>query len=407
MAIKMNRIESLLILACFLLSPVILNWPSTFAEETVPFPLWAPETPVPETAETPLLEEVRFSVIKKREPEVDGYNWLHGVALVWHQNVLFSFWGHNKSDENTPSEIAQGRHSMDGGITWSPVWTLASGTGDEGRSHGVFLTHNGGLWAFLARFGTGYAHLKTEAFLLARMPLSRDDASVAWEYRGIVAEDFWPCDRPVPLKNGNWIMAGARIPNGPGQAFPAVAVSREMDWLHWDVIALPVPENLGTIWGETTIIVDDKEVTAIIRAGGEHGYALTASSRDYGKTWTHLRLSNLPMPGTKAYAGTLSTGQRYAVGTFTRDHNGARYPLTLAVSMPGERFFSRLFRIRDALFPRGPGESIGNASLSYPYAVEHGGHLYVAYSNDGGRGRNLNSAEMAVIPLSALDARSH
>ncbi len=46
------------------------------------------------------------------------------------------------------------------------------------------------------------------------------------------------------------------------------------------------------------------------------------------------------------------------------------------------------------------------------YAIEHEGHLYVAYSNGGGgvgrpskKGReswNNNSAELAVIPLRAL-----
>ena len=51
------------------------------------------------------------------------------------------------------------------------------------------------------------------------------------------------------------------------------------------------------------------------------------------------------------------------------------------------------------------------ASLAYPYAIEHAGHLYVGYSNSGGgvgrvgTGRELwnnNSAELAVIPIAAL-----
>jgi hypothetical protein len=63
------------------------------------------------------------------------------------------------------------------------------------------------------------------------------------------------------------------------------------------------------------------------------------------------------------------------------------------------------------MFPDGPGESHERASLSYPYAIEHEGHLYVGYSNNGGNvgrvgeGRELwnnNSAELAVIPVEAL-----
>ena len=54
------------------------------------------------------------------------------------------------------------------------------------------------------------------------------------------------------------------------------------------------------------------------------------------------------------------------------------------------------------MFPEGPGESHPKASLAYPYAVEHDGKLYVAYSNGGGRGGNRNSAELAVIPVASL-----
>ncbi len=53
------------------------------------------------------------------------------------------------------------------------------------------------------------------------------------------------------------------------------------------------------------------------------------------------------------------------------------------------------------------------AQLSYPYAIEHDGQLYVGYSNSGGGvGRvgekrqlwNNNSGELAVIPVAALRA---
>ncbi len=389
----------LLIAGCFISSGLLAE---VTAEETAAFPLWEPATLVPAASETPLLQGVRFSVIKKREPEVDGYNWLHGLALAWHNDMLFSFWGHNKSDENTPTEVAQGRHSLDGGVTWSPVWMLAPNVGSEARSHGVFLSHKGILWAFLARFGAAYADLKTEAFRLIKAPLSQEDSDITWESTGVVADGFWPCDRPVPMENGNWIMAGARIPDGPGHAYPVVAISRGNDFTRWDTVAIPVPDDHLDIWGETTLITAPEELTAIVRAGGTLDHALVSTSLDFGCTWYPLQRSNLPMPGTKAYAGQLSTGQRYVVGTLVRDHGRVRHPLTLAVSRPGENYLSRLFCIRDAVAHGIPGESVIGAALSYPYAVEHKGFLYVAYSNDGGRGKNLNSAEMAVIPLASL-----
>ena len=117
------------------------------------------------------------------------------------------------------------------------------------------------------------------------------------------------------------------------------------------------------------------------------------------------------MATSKPIAGTLSTGQRYLVCTTTADSGKRRSPLTIAVSRPGETLFSKVFVIRHAEFPGGPGESHKGAALSYPYAVEHDGKLYVGYSNSGdkstrvGTGRELwnnNSAELAVIPVASL-----
>jgi len=134
---------------------------------------------------------------------------------------------------------------------------------------------------------------------------------------------------------------------------------------------------------------------------------------DYGRTWTPMTTSNLPMVTSKPCAGTLSTGQRYLIATTTADTGKRRAPLTIAVSKPGENKFSKVFVIRHAEFPDGPGESHPNASLAYPYAIEHDGKLYVSYSNNGGnvgrtgKGRELannNSAELAVIPIASLTA---
>ena len=47
---------------------------------------------------------------------------------------------------------------------------------------------------------------------------------------------------------------------------------------------------------------------------------------------------------------------------------------------------------------------IKNARLSYPYAAEYNGKLYVIYSNDGGRGGNRNSCELAIVPVDKLKA---
>lgn len=117
-----------------------------------------------------------------------------------------------------------------------------------------------------------------------------------------------------------------------------------------------------------------------------------------------MRESNLPMVSSQPSVGTLSNGQRFLVCSTTADSGNRRYPLTIAVSDPGEQSFCRIYRIRDAIHD-GPGESVHNAALAYPYAVEHDGKLYVGYSNSGGRGANRNRAELAIIPIESLRAK--
>jgi len=385
------------------------------------FVLWDPDKPVPASAEASLLEGVEFVVVKRREPEVDGYNWLHGAAIVRHKGALYVSFGHNRGSENTASEVVNGCGSIDGGKTWREVFTIDVGDEpDLAVSHGVFLSLDGTLWAFHGAFYDRMKKVHTRAYAL-------DEQTGDWKPLGVVAEDgFWPMQEPQRMDDGNWIMAGISVGNGYGGPDDpaAVAISRGDDLTHWDVVRIPKPKEME-MWGESTVIVErgagkcrrslrertsfrgaksDMPVPRIVCiARYREPIALAAVSEDYGRTWTEIRESNLPMAASKPYAGILSTGQRYLVCTTTSDSGNRRSPLTIAVDRPGEERFSKIHRIRDAVHD-GPGESTPNARLSYPYAAEYDGKLYVIYSNDGGRGGNRNSCELAIIPIDRLTA---
>ncbi|QDU64467.1 hypothetical protein Pan216_53570 [Planctomycetes bacterium Pan216] len=365
----------------------------THAEDAQPT-LWDATKPVPRSKDLDDIEGMGLHVIKPHEKNVDGYDWLHGIALAFHDGRLVSSFGHNPGRENTASEVANGRASSDGGKTWGPLFPIADGPEPQiGVSHGVFLEHGGKLWAYLGAFTNQYVDTHTRAYVL-------DDETGKWEPKGVVVEGgFWPTQEPLRMDNGNWIMAGMSVSNPPGHQYtpPAVAISRGDDPLAWDLVILPTPQK--QVWGEATVVVDGPKVTCISRYGKP--IALVSESRDYGRTWSAVRESNLPMAASKPYAGTLSTGQRYLIGTTTADAKNRRSPLTIAVSRPGEESFSKIFRIRDAVH-EGPGESHPKSKLSYPYAVERDGKLYVAFSNSGPRGGNRNSGELAVIPIESL-----
>ena len=358
------------------------------------FPIWNASRRIGKAAELPKLENVSFHVIKKWEPGRDGYRWLHGVALAWHADKLYAAYGHNTGRENTVTEEGRYSVSVDGGVTWSDARTIDTGTdaADLAVSHGVFLSHAGSLWAFLGAFHATRKKVHTRAYVL-------DDETGEWIKKGVVVGDgFWPMTEPVRMGDGNWIMPGLHVGSGNPAA---VAISRGDDLTQWEQVVIPRGRRVGNLWGESTVFVEGPRIINIARYGAE-AIALTAMSRDYGRSWTPSRTSNLPMVTSKPCAGILSTGQRYLIATTTVDSGKRRYPLTIAVSRPGERVLSKVFVIRDAVFPGGPGESHETAALSYPYAVEHAGRLYVGYSNDGGRGGNHNSAELAIIPVAAL-----
>ncbi len=366
--------------------------PHDVPKPVAPYTLWNGDA-MPKSADVPVLDGVEFSVIKPHEPEKDGGNWLLGVGLAWHKGKLYASYGFNTGSENTATEQAHVRASRDGGKTWGEVVVVDAGQDNLGVSHGVFLSHQDQLWAFHGAFYDRFQRTHTRAYVL-------DEASGNWQPQGVVVGDgFWPMQEPLKMNDGNWIMAGARVPfgyQGMEGCLPAVAVSHGDDLTRWDLVVIPTRPGVRRVWGESTVIVDGPKILNISR-WGRRARALAAVSDDFGRTWTLSGPSNLPMATSKPYAGRLSTGQNYLVCTTTADSGGRRSPLTIAVSRPGEEAFSRVFVIRHAVFPDGPGPSNPQAALCYPYAVEHAGKLYVGYAV-----KNYQTAEMAVIPVDRL-----
>jgi hypothetical protein len=368
------------------------------AVDPAPFPIWKPGVALAKAEELPEIRNVDFHVIKKWDKKSDGYTFLHGVALEQHKGKLYASFGHNKGAENTVSEEAQYRVSEDGGRTWGALKVIdAGGEPDLAVSHGVFLVHQGTLWAFQGAYYGKMKRIHTRAYRL-------NQKTGKWEKHGVVVKDgFWPMNQPEKMADGNWIMPG--LAAGPysnkGIFHAAVAISHGNNLTKWDFVKIPVAKNVKAMWGESAIFVDGKTIFNIARYGASP-MALVAKSEDFGRNWSPSTVSNLPMTTSKPAAGVLSTGQRYLVCTTAKGNGGKRTPLTIALSEPNENRFSKIFVIRRSRHDGKPGESADRLSLSYPYAMEHDGNLYVGYSNNGGRHGNLNSAELAVIPIKSL-----
>jgi hypothetical protein len=359
---------------------------------------------VPKAAGLVPLKGVEFYAIKAFEPEKDEFKWLHGVNLMWHKKRLYASFGHNKAQENSQGEMARYRVSEDSGKTWGAVQTIAVSQGNQSVSHGVFLSHAGRLWAFQGAFYDRFQRTHTRAYLL-------DETTGEWTPKGLVIDGgFWPLQQPEKMKDGNWIMAGLCAPKGfpeKGEEhlsldLPAVAISHGDDFTKWDLIVVQLSEGLTGPWGESNIIVDGSHITMISRWWWEYPSALVAESKDFGRTWTSLKASNIPMAASKPCAGMLSTGQRYLIANISADGGNKRSPLSIAYSRPGETVLSQIRLIRSDVQAGTPWSEAG-AKLSYPCAIEKDGKLYVGYSNSArGTGVNYNNAELAVIPISEL-----
>ena len=367
------------------------------------YPLWSGGK-IPTRAEMPVIKGVKFHMVKRHQPKIDHFNWAHGAAIVRYKNHWVASFGLNRGGENSAGEEADAITSKNG-KKWSGLVPIEAPKKPNAVSHGILFNHGGELWAFQGAFTGSRKDVHMKAYLW-------NEAKQQWEDKGKVAGDgFWPLQEPQQMDNGEWIIGGASlgVTNPPvvGERNPpAVAICKDGDFTHWEVVRIPTDAK---VWGESGVIIDGANLLLVSRSDGKtHDLgaykqppAWVSVSKDYGRSWTELKPSNLPMASSKPYVGILSNGQRYLIGSISADGGNKRHPLSIAVSKPGENTFSKVFAIRKSL-QKGDVESVPNAGLSYPYAVEYKKKLWVVYSNNGGRGGNRNSIELAVVPIKRL-----
>jgi hypothetical protein len=330
--------------------------------------------------------------VQVERAEKGGYHYLHESAIAWHQGRLYAGWANHRLFEiNVKDELLRGRVSQDGGFTWGPAqtWAAAPLLGGESFNHPVLFPHQGRLWGFFTRWEKELP--RTEMFAL-------NEATQSWESLGKHIPGFLPFTPPHKLSDGNWIMGGELH-----WFESAVAISRGDDFTRWEVVQIPRPETIKLQFPETTLMEQNGALVAICRPK-EARTAPAAISKDQGRTWTPLRLSNFPLAASKPLCGQLSTGQQYLI---TDNLEQGRALLSIAVTAPGGQRFCRVWKIRHQQSPKrrllagqdGKSMAGNNTEWSYPAAVEHEGKLYVIYT------QGKEDCAMSIIPVSALGVR--
>ena len=145
----------------------------------------------------------------------------------------------------------------------------------------------------------------------------------------------------------------------------------------------------------------DGTLNALFRDNGGSQRLFHATSRDQGKSWSTPRLTNFPNSTSKIFS--LATSRGYRVMISNANPKWGRRELHLSVSEDGVKF-TRMARLDVPAPPAPEGfQSIwkkfgkGIASLQYPHAIEHDGHLFIALS------RCKLQTEVLRVSLDAVD----
>jgi len=345
-------------------------------------------------------ERIEYRRVFDTVRETGAPHFLHGVAVEeWGGRLAVGF-AFNDGAENTVTERMFVCWSDDKGRTWSRPESI-SPPAEYANSHSVFLPRADGLWCFGPRFlGMGerpktkkghllldFIHLETEAW--------KYDGET-WTSMGIVGSDLWPLSAPVRMEDGCWLLSGC-----DHLWTAALAVSRGDDLLHWDTFK---PDVDSEVFTEAAAWTQGNEVLLVMRnqsvlTDGKY-HAAVALSRDSGRTFGPCELSNLPMATTKPFCGMLSDGRPFMVFNESIDGDpGLRTRLLLGVGEKGTFSLNRLWVVDE-----GAVSGNGRCRLSYPYAREIDGKLFIAYSygSHGAVAYNDNDAMLAIVDVGDL-----
>lgn len=329
--------------------------------------------------------------------ETGNAHFLHGVAVdVW-KNCLAVCFAYNANAENSVTEELLISWSNDQGKTWTKAEHIAT-LSEHANSHSVFHSTNDALWCFGPRFnGLGEPPISSKGFQTIhftelQMEAWRYDGNT-WEGMGIVANDFWPLGAPTKLDDGNILIAGCDT-----NWFAAVAVSHGSDLLHWDIFK---PNTNGQVFTEAAAWTEGDKVLMVMRnqsvlTDGKYNAAV-ALSEDGGRTFSECKLSNLPMATTKPFCGKLTDGRVYMVfNESISGHPNRRDRMLLGVGKADSFTLERFYVIDEGCFDKNAGR---RCALSYPYAKEIDGRLYIAYSYESmpATGYNHNDAMLAIV----------
>ncbi len=201
----------------------------------------------------------------------------------------------------------------------------------------------------------------------------------SWADAGIVAANAINNFPPKKIASGDWMMSRRRYDyKKSGVEFLVGGVESIDDWESYPVLG--TNEELSAeepLWWE----LKGERLAAIFRDNRGSKFLYRSLSSDQGRTWTTPLRTNFPDATSKIFGLRLSTG-RYVL--ISNSNPRARDPLTLAIGDDGLVFTELAWLV-------------GGRHVDYPHAIEHEGHLLVAFAS------GKRTVEVLKIKLADLD----
>ncbi|MCA9136698.1 MAG: exo-alpha-sialidase [Planctomycetales bacterium] len=307
--------------------------------------------------------------------------------LAFHSGRYFVMWSDGPGVEDRVGQRVKFADSPDG-ITWSKPRYLTPEPPNSGPDSPHFGTRSDKGMRWIAR---GFWQRGGELLALC----SLDEAAgffgpslqlrafrwtgSGWDDAGLVADNAINNFPPKKIATGDWMMSRRTYDyKKTGAQFLIGGIKAIDDWKSFPVLGtndkLSAEEPLW--W-----TLPDGRLVALFRDNRGSKFLYRSISDDQGRTWTTPARTNFPDATSKLFGLRLSDG-RYVL--ISNSNPRARDPLTIAISGDG-LVFDKLAWL------------VGGRHVDYPHAIEHNGHLLVAFA--GGK----QSVELLRIKLSALD----
>lgn len=307
--------------------------------------------------------------------------------VIHHDGKYWCIFSHGPEVEDVPTQFVSYATSDDG-LKWSrPRPVMPAPAAPYAYIARGLWVRDGALLALVAHFRDKGAfgvnkELKLEAYFW-------DKGTGAWKFKGKLYDDAINNFEPQSLKDGSWLMTrrDARF----NVYMLRGGVKALDDWESFPVMQRlqykpMVPDE------PLCLMLPDGRIHALFRDNGGSQKLFRSFSSDDGKTWAKPELTNFPNATSKIYSLRLKSGVWVLISNACVGGPpmlAGRRSLYVSLSEDGLTF-TKMARLE---IP-----SAKATTFQYPHAIEHDGHLLIAFS------QKKMQTEVLKVPLASIES---